>query len=324
MTKARSYWDLIYLIVIAIGIPTSAYHFYSGRYAQGIMAAGAVIFGLFILATKGGTQEFPAIEARQPRPRGVRLRTGASADELRREGLHVSGRFSGAVLAGFAATTVMTLALIPAYIAAGIWAIEDGNQIERWFWGLTHNDLTNGVFDIPIGAISVNLLAGLVWALIYAYLGESRLQGPGWWRGLRFSLLPWALSLVVFFPAVGAGFLGMDLDAGPLPAIGNLVLHLIFGATLGVVYALPEVNPAEDRPDDVVYAKMENDGIAVGLLGGLSIGLIVGLVLGLFVGGDEISGTNIALLCGAAGTVIGGIIGPFIGLGVGERQQNGA
>jgi hypothetical protein len=323
MLKQRSYWDLIYLIVIAIGIPTSLYHLANERYAQGIMAAGAVIFGAFIVATKGGREELvPSPEPVRP-ARGERRRAmGDSAAERRSEGLTASGRFSGAVLAGFAATILMTLALIPAYILAGIAAVEDGNQLQRWFWGLTHNDLTDGVFDIPIGAISVNLLAGLVWALVYAYVVEPRLKGPGWWRGIVFSIVPWILSLVVFFPAVGAGFLGMELDAGPLPVIGNLLLHVIFGATLGTVYALPELNPAEDRAHDVAAAKMENDGIAVGLLGGLSIGLVIGAVIGIFVGGDDISGTNIALLCGAAGTVIGGIIGPFAGLGYGERHAS--
>jgi len=322
MVKQRSRWDLVYGLVILVGIPTAAYHLYSGRYPQAIMAAGAVIFGLFIVVTEAGRRDVAVTPARTPRADDRRrLLTNASVAEMRRDGLTASGRFSGAILAGFAGTVLMTLALIPAYVIAGISASENGNQIERWFWGLTHNDLTNGVFDIPIGAISINLLAGLVWALVYAYFAEPRMKGPGWWRGMVFSFVPWLLSLLVFFPAVGAGVFGSELHAGPLPAIGNLILHLIFGASLGAVYALPELNPAEDEPEHARHAKLENDGVAVGLIGGLTVGLLIGAVLGLFVGGDQLSGTDLALLCAAVGTVIGGLIGPFAGLDYGQRHQ---
>ena len=85
---------------------------------------------------------------------------------------------------------------------------------------------------------------------------------------MLFSLVPWLLSLLVFFPAVGGGLFGADLDAGPLPAIGNLVLHLIYGAILGTVYCIPE--SAASTEDDRRAAQLENDGTALGLVVGLT------------------------------------------------------
>ena len=64
---------------------------------------------------------------------------------------------------------------------------------------------------------------------------------------MLFSIIPWFLSLVVFFPIVGAGFFGADLDAGPLPAIGNLILHLIYGAVLGSMYTVPDRSLADSE-----------------------------------------------------------------------------
>lgn len=58
-----------------------------------------------------------------------------------------------------------------------------------------------------------------------------------------FSLIPWAFSLVVFLPLVGGGFLGLGLGAGPLPILGNLLLHAVYGVTLGSVLGLEDVAP---------------------------------------------------------------------------------
>ena len=38
--------------------------------------------------------------------------------------------------------------------------------------------------DIPITAFSINLLAGLAWALVYGGIVERRMSGPGWLRGM--------------------------------------------------------------------------------------------------------------------------------------------
>src|SRR5581483_5840055 len=105
-----------------------------------------------------------------------------------------------------------------------------------WFGGLIHNPLVDLTQSNLYLAIGVHFGIGLVWAVIYAAVFEPRLWGPGWQRGGIFSLLPWLLSLLIFLPLTGGGFLGAAMNAGPLPILGNFVLNLVFGATLGLVY----------------------------------------------------------------------------------------
>src|SRR5205823_3461724 len=118
---------------------------------------------------------------------------------------------------------------------------------------LTHNkvlDLAQSALYLSIG---VHFAVGLVLALVYAYIVEPRMWGPGWIRGSLFAIVPWVFSVVVFFPLVGGGFLGVGLGAGPLAFLGNLVLHVVYGATLGLMY-----EPMFDEQPDIESRNEEN------------------------------------------------------------------
>jgi len=130
---------------------------------------------------------------------------------------------------------------------------------------------------------------------------------------MLFSLVPWLLSLLVFFPAVGAGIFGSNLDAGPLPVVGNLLLHLAYGAILGTVYCIPEFSEAPGNADHRM-AEVENDALALSLVVGLVTGLIVGAIVAPIIGADLHDALNLTLVSGGVGTVIGAVVGPFIGL----------
>ena len=318
MAKLRlSPWNVAYLALMAVGIIAAIYHASSDRWGNAIIAAGAVALGVAVWLTDQAIAASP-VPARQARQRASSSqRLSWMSQDVPRDRWLPAG-----IIAGFAATIVMSLLLVISYLVTGFIGDENGGTLSRWFYNLSHNELTSGVYDIPIAAFSVNLLAGLGWAMIYAGLVEPRLKGPGWLRGMLFALVPWILSLVVFFPAVGGGFLGMDLDAGPLPAIGNLVLHLIYGAILGTVYCIPEVSGASDSADRR-SAQLENNGAARGLVIGLTGGLIVGAALSVAVGAGSEDGLNLTLAAGAIGTAVGGVVGPFLALDYGARHEVG-
>ena len=42
--------------------------------------------------------------------------------------------------------------------------------------------------------------------------------------------------MIIFLPLAGGGLLGLGLGAGPLPILGNLLVHLVYGVTLGFLY----------------------------------------------------------------------------------------
>jgi hypothetical protein len=143
------------------------------------------------------------------------------------------------------------------------------------FRALTENFVINLAKDSLYTAIAVHITAGILWALVYAYFIEPRLMGTWWQKGMAFSLILWVLSLVVFMPLVGAGFLGLSIGAGPLPALVSLGMHLFYGLSLGFFYRPSELTALVDG------ASRQTTSIVEGATaGGIIVGAIAGLVAG--------------------------------------------
>ncbi|MFW6076003.1 MAG: DUF6789 family protein [Chloroflexota bacterium] len=313
MTERLNRRDMLFFGLMIVGYAAAIFHMVDNRIMNGVLVALAMTAGVVIRfltirdRPAGGGPDSP--RDRQTGTAAERRNRWSDEEPVDRDTWLRSG-----IIAGFLATIVMSGVMVIGYFSSGIFAQEDGNQIGQWFYGLTHNELTDNAFDIPLGAYSLNLLAGIIWALAYAGYVEPRLRGPGWRKGMIFSILPWILSLVVFFPIVGAGFLGLGLDAGPLPIIGNLILHLVYGGSLGAVYAIPSsagvgLDPAKQRA-----ARWEDRGLAVGLMSGLIIGLAGGAVLGLIFTGDLFESGEFLLAGAAAGVMAGAVLGPIVAL----------
>ncbi len=82
------------------------------------------------------------------------------------------------------------------------------------------------------------LLVGILWAITYAVWIEPRLHGPDWLKGATFSLLPALVSWFGALPSLGAGPLGLWLEAGPALAAGELVRSFLYGVALGLAYPM--------------------------------------------------------------------------------------
>ncbi len=215
----------------------------------------------------------------------------------------------GGVLAGLLGTFAMTIALLIAYgFARGV-GVENGNVLQRWCWALVHNPVAERASDRVVLAVGANLAVGLLLALAYARVFEPMLSGPGWKRGMQFSLLPWILSLLVFLPLMGGGFLGFAIGAGPLPILGNLILHFVYGAVLGAAYAEPAVDWLDDTAADRANADAAERGAAIGVAIRLPPGFIVGWIVA----------PSISSLAGQPETAIGvAFIGAALGIAVGS------
>jgi hypothetical protein len=242
--------------------------------------------------------------------------------------------FSDAVIAGFVAIGASTAALFIAYALANGSANSQGNVVQQWLWQLTNNQVVAFSSGRPAYAVAIHVVLGIVWAIVYARLvdGNRALgwwigHGPGWQRGMRFSLLPWLVSLLVLLPAAMVNMLDWALSAGPLVPLGNLVLHLIYGFTLGQLY-----DSAADTPDaagelsyqapplqEAAVAHSQDFG-AAGILAGAVVGALVGIVLALILPPSlpnvDFGGWEAALAVGGllAGGAVGGIVGSFAGL----------
>ena len=267
--------------------------------------------------------------------------TGFSSALPRRESAPASGVTVGwwprAIVAGFVASMAMLFGFGIAYGLALLVArlpLVDGagiGQLQSWLYALTHNPAIDVGRNYLYMAIAVYFAGGLLWALLYALLAPAHLRGPDWWRGVQFSVLPAIVSLVVVLPLLGAGLLGLQLGAGPLPLLGNLLLHALYGAVLGLIYgAFGDLSAEDFRPAEGAEAEAMGHAertAAKGILAGLVVGAAAG-VLAIAAGSGEtgvlLGMPPIAVLVATivGGATIGLFLGSFLGLPGSTADQN--
>jgi len=103
--------------------------------------------------------------------------------------------------------------------------------------------LTHGTPD-PMAGWVVHVVVGtVVWGALYAVL-EPVLAGPPLLRGIVFAFGAWLAMMIAVLPLVGIGFFGAL--GGRSPAIVLLVLHVVYGAALGIAYAKMRGGAARD------------------------------------------------------------------------------
>lgn len=222
-----------------------------------------------------------------------------------------------ALLSGFLATFCLTVVISGAYIFASNVGDESGGTVRRWLYGLSHNSSTQATTDSFFIALGVNIVVGLGLAMLYAGFVEPRLSGSGWRKGMLFSLFPFLLTVLVLAPIAGLGFFGVDAHAGPLPALGSLVAHLVYGFVLGGFFGSRLEDWTDASEHDLSAARLSNRGSAKGLAIGLPIGAVVGFVMMPLL--DNLAGAVAIVL---AYTLLGGAFGLLIGSFMGMSDPN--
>ena len=315
MTKSKiRIWDILFALLILLAIPAGIFHYTQGRYANAILALAAFLAGVLLLTVGRFRSSVPVPQpVRQFSSIVVTAEPATVSQEVPRQR---NGRLADwlplSFLSGFVATGVMALMLMLGYGAAVVLGNSQGSVLARWIWALAHNPLTDTTHALLPLAIVLHFAAGIAWAIVYAALVEPRLSGPGWRRGLEFALLPWLASLVIFLPLMGGGLLGLSLGAGPLPILGNLVLHLAYGLSLGQLYPSERILAERDEVDPGELVHNERM-IALGILPGLVIGALLGLVVSGFVApGSQL--LLVAVLGAIMGSAAGALLGSFAGL----------
>ncbi|MEX0752140.1 MAG: DUF6789 family protein [Xanthobacteraceae bacterium] len=86
------------------------------------------------------------------------------------------------------------------------------------------------------GAWADHFIVGtILWGALFAGLDFVTPRAPHWLKGLIFGAGAWLAMMLVFMPVVGAGLFGTNLGIAA-PAV-TLVLHLIYGAALGIAFS---------------------------------------------------------------------------------------
>ncbi len=233
---------------------------------------------------------------------------------------------SDAIIAGFVAIGTSTGALMVFYVLANGLADSQADFFRRWLWQLTHNQVVAFSSGRPAIALAMHVVLGLVWAVVYARFVESRLTGPGWRRGMLFALVPWIFSLLILLPAAVVNLLDWAFSAGPLVPVGNLVLHLIYGYTLGQLYDASADEPdlaanlGSREPLERLAVEHSQDfgaaGILLGGIVGAAVGIAMAVILPPTLPNVDFGGWSVALAVGGvfAGGAVGAIVGSFAGL----------
>ena len=320
-------WDIAYAIVLLIAIPVGVFHAAQDRWAQAVLVTLAAAIGAYILITGWNRVEQPAPQpaGRSPDLSKPEPHQPSRIDMDRHR--DPSGRYVGwlpmGAVSGFVATGIMTGAVLLSYgFGALLGSTASGaNQIQLWLAALINNTVTEIATVNLALAIAIHVIAGIGWAIIYAGVAEQRLSGDGFQRGVKFGLIPWALSITVFFPLVGAGFFAADIGAGPLPILGNLILHIVYGGALGKVYASHAVwkEPvSEVTTVNVQVLELAHRGMAIGLIPGAILGLLASVVFT-----SAFTSETDLLMAGVLGGIVGSAVGVWIGSLVGLSPETG-
>ena len=319
--RRMSVWGLPSLLLLIVGVVLVAMNLsrsHSGEVAFTIgllvIGAGALLFGM---SDSGLTSAVDEASGRNP-------------DRINESGNHKStailrpatGRridwLSVGVIAGFTGTTILTIGLMFSYEIARIIGANGSSAsfFEQWLWSLTHNPATDTArVNLPI-ALILNFGAGILFGIVYADWIEPRLRGAGWRRGAVFAVLTWLFSIVIFLPLMDAGFLGIRLHAGPLPVIGNLLLNLAYGVTLGAVYAVEQWQTESGRPADSGEQRVLDRSQRASVIG-IAFGMVCGGLIGQIWASTLSPGQDpllVAVVAAIIGTFIGFMVGSFAGL----------
>lgn len=224
------------------------------------------------------------------------------------------------VLAGFIATFAMSAVLAGAYLLADALGDPNGGQLAQWMENLSHNRIIDRVGDAFVIGLVLNLIIGVAWALIYGRFFEPMFETSGITKGMLFSLIPFVISVAVIFPLMDAGFLGSDLGAGPLPFLGNLVAHLIYGAILGFVYAIEEERGIPDNARDRQANATAELGAAAGVIAGGILGAVGGWLVAPTM--DNLADRPVITLAGIlVGAAAGASAGSFLAMQADEDES---
>lgn len=128
------------------------------------------------------------------------------------------------VIAGLVATTVLSLLML---MKSAMGIMPELDVIAMLSGMMNSSPAVGWIVHFMIGAV--------IWGGLFALVGSKLPGGKAWMRGIFFGIIAWLLMMVAVMPMAGAGIFGMKL--GMAAPIMTFMLHVIFGAVLGGVYA---------------------------------------------------------------------------------------
>lgn len=188
----------------------------------------------------------------------VMYRRASAVRHLAREPAPEVRKLETSAMAGLLATLLMGMGLnVLLYLLAALGIGPPELSLVRFFEQGAARFAGGNVVRFGALVVALVVVSELVWAVVYAHLPAPLRRLPPWLRGLAFSVVPLACSLLLLLPLLGAGPLGLGLDAGLVPFAGEVIRNALYGLGLATSYSL--LRAARQRP---ARAVAEVDGVA--------------------------------------------------------------
>ena len=132
------------------------------------------------------------------------------------------------MLASFAGTIVLSVIMVMKQMAGMLPQMNPISDLA----GIAHRVI--GLPAVPLIGWVLHFGVGIVvWGTLFAAL-HQRIPGSNLTKGILFGIGAWVLMMVVFQPMAGQGLFG--INGGMVVPVMTLMLHLIYGAVLGLVF----------------------------------------------------------------------------------------
>lgn len=133
-------------------------------------------------------------------------------------------RLGNGILAGFAATIVLSIFMMMKQMMGMMPEMDVIAMLTTM----------SGASAPLMGWLMHFMIGSIVWGGLFALFQDRIPGGSSIVRGVVFGAGAWLLMMIMVMPMAGAGFFGLQF--GMAAPVMTLLLHIIFGATLGAVY----------------------------------------------------------------------------------------
>jgi uncharacterized membrane protein YagU involved in acid resistance len=127
------------------------------------------------------------------------------------------------MIAGLVATIVLSILM---YMKDMMGLMPELNIIAMLAGKMGGNAMMGWVGHFMIGVVG--------YGLAFAVIGGKLPGGSSTVRGIVLGIIGWLMMMVMLMPMMGAGLFAMNM--GMMAPVATLMLHVIFGAVLGLVY----------------------------------------------------------------------------------------
>ncbi|WDR06298.1 hypothetical protein PSQ90_02200 [Devosia rhodophyticola] len=128
---------------------------------------------------------------------------------------------------GFVAGFVATVVLSALMVMKSMMGLMPGLDVTAMITNML------GLQSVAFGWLMHFIIGTMIWGGAYALI-RARLPGGPAVSGMVFGAGAWLMMMILVMPMAGAGLFGLNM--GIMAPVMTLILHLVYGAVLGLVF----------------------------------------------------------------------------------------